>query len=366
LLDAVQQLYLEAGEPSLRSVQRQAGPGVIGYNTVNNVLKAPADHKLTHLRTVVRVLGGDEEALARLWVEAKREKKEPSGDFTPAGPVTDEDLSPGAHAPGDVDEDTAPAEPAMDIDAAQPDDAAGHPVTAGDCRATGMPDDVPPSYPAGTHRPLGDELFLVSHDRFDGKPLLGRNLAFGFAGAALGELLLARRIDVIGDRLTVPHEVDLSATGGDLLTEYFFRELADEDQRATVTVADWVRGTAEEACRRIALRLAQDDIIVIRRRPRKFLYPRTQKGQEVSPELRAGRHLLDDVPPADLQTRLLVALVHVIDMPAGLAVPRLSERQLKQRMEPSRHLLPPAAQAIVGAVERVIWNRAVMPRWLSP
>ena len=58
----------------------------------------------------------------------------------------------------------------------------------------------------------------------------------------------------------------------------------------------------------------------------------------------------DNTPAPDLQTRLFITLINTIGKPAALGVPRLTERQLKQRMEPSQQPLPPSAMlAIVAA-----------------
>jgi hypothetical protein len=350
LLNAVQLLHIRAGEISTRRIAAAAGPGEISHNTVSKVLKAPHDCKLLHLRAVVRVLNGDEEQFECLWEQARLKVRQ----HRPAGP-----------------ESTVP-QPAMTTADPSSGGPTGPPVTVDDRREP--PARTPPerptgaivparAYPRTAYRPLADELFLISHDRRRGRTEVGKHLAFGLAAAALGELLLAGYIDVTPRAVTVLPPPTVAPPGDvepDPVTGYFLQELADEAQRRTLTLNDWVKGTAEETCRRVVQRLAEAGIVERHRRWGRLYYPRTSIGQLISPDVRVTGYLLQNLTPPDLQTRFLISLICAIDAENALVVD-LTDRQLRERAEPVSRLLPPAMQAILGAVEKTIWGRALIP-----
>jgi hypothetical protein len=215
-------------------------------------------------------------------------------------------------------------------------------------------------YPAVTHLRLGDELFLMSHERRRGRPMMGKYLGLGLTGAVLGELVLAGHVDVTPQRVTVITRPRPPRDSGDAdpVVSYVIKTLAD--QTTPLTSAEWVTALARETCRRVGQRLAEAGVVTRERRWRQLWYPRTSTGWETSPEVRVGRYVLDGSTPPDVHTALLIALIHILGLHSCLALD-LSNRQLQDRMEPVRHLLPPAMQAIVGAVDKAIWGRVTVP-----
>jgi len=96
LFNALYELYLDAGKPSLRTIARDCGKGVISYNTVHKVLSGPGLPKYGHLEVIVAQLSGDNEDtikhFKKLWTEAQRvEDRYHEGA---ANPNNNADMSP--------------------------------------------------------------------------------------------------------------------------------------------------------------------------------------------------------------------------------------------------------------------------------
>src|ERR1700741_2779625 len=69
---------------------------------------------------------------------------------------------------------------------------------------------------------LADELFMVEHNEYTGKPAINQEmLDAGLSGAALCELILQRRINVVASKVAV----DDPRPWGDPVTDVVLREI---------------------------------------------------------------------------------------------------------------------------------------------
>src|SRR2546421_10390435 len=214
LFDSLRELYLRAGEPSMRNLARQCGSGVISYNTVHQVLTGSKLPKLGHVEVVVAQLGGDEERFRELWIAARRAEDElpdgsPDEELPDESPVTSHDDNgarrlAAARLEAEKILAEARAQAAEIVEQARMQavrliaapqvtaraDGARLGLTGPESRATAA------AAPA-EHRPVADELFLVGHDHRTGRSAISRQiLDAGLVGAVLSELVLAERIAV--------------------------------------------------------------------------------------------------------------------------------------------------------------------------
>jgi hypothetical protein len=70
LLVALRELYLQAGEPSTRTIARSTR--ALSHDTVHRVLTGPTLPRWGPLELVVEVLNGDVEKFRDLWITARR------------------------------------------------------------------------------------------------------------------------------------------------------------------------------------------------------------------------------------------------------------------------------------------------------
>lgn len=78
LLVALRELYLLAGEPSMRVIARSTGDAV-SRDTVHRVLTRPELPRWGQLELVVEALNGDVEKFRVLWISARRAMEQDGG-----------------------------------------------------------------------------------------------------------------------------------------------------------------------------------------------------------------------------------------------------------------------------------------------
>ncbi len=76
VLTSLRELYLQAGEPSMRTIARRTG--ALSRDTVHRVLIGPGLPRWGPLELVVEALGGDVETFRDLWVSARRAMEQES------------------------------------------------------------------------------------------------------------------------------------------------------------------------------------------------------------------------------------------------------------------------------------------------
>ncbi|MFF5172444.1 GPP34 family phosphoprotein [Micromonospora sp. NPDC000089] len=181
---------------------------------------------------------------------------------------------------------------------------------------------------------LADELVLLAYDDA-GTNRLGRpHLDYGLAGALLLELALARRVEVVDDRLVV---TDPTPVGHPVLDDALARLAAEGRARKP---KDWIGRLAKQLPDRVLDGLV--DRGVLRRDADRVLglFPRTRypspTGAEPAAETAARQRMLAAVAadgPVDARTAALVALTRAVgldrklfrDLPKDRVKARLAE-----------------------------------------
>jgi hypothetical protein len=77
VLVELRELYLLAGEPSVRAIARSTG--ALSHDTVHRVLTGPELPNWRPLELVVKALNGDVDAFRQRWVAARRAMEEKRG-----------------------------------------------------------------------------------------------------------------------------------------------------------------------------------------------------------------------------------------------------------------------------------------------
>lgn len=194
--------------------------------------------------------------------------------------------------------------------------------------------------------PLADELFLVGHDEYTGKPTGNTEvLASALAGAVLGELLLDGRLTIVEGRLAV----QAARAYGERVTDAVLGEVCRQGDR--LPVRHWVaylRGDVREV---VARRLVATGL-VRREQPRGLArrghtrYPAYDPQRYAEPRRRLAQALAGQ-DPVDAQLATLAALAGV----AGLVPDPVGIRE---------HL-PWVLRDLVAGAEEAVHTLALTP-----
>ncbi|WP_033436200.1 GOLPH3/VPS74 family protein [Saccharothrix sp. NRRL B-16314] len=159
---------------------------------------------------------------------------------------------------------------------------------------------------------LADELALLAYDD-DGSRKLGQPaLGYGLAGALLIELALARRVDVVGKKVTV---LDPAPVGRPLLDQALAR-IADDKPRKP---AHWIEKLGKKLTEQVldglvaggVLRREEDRVLLVFPRTRFPAPDGVQPAAETDARARMTAAITDD-GPVDPRTAALCALVKAV------------------------------------------------------
>jgi hypothetical protein len=207
--------------------------------------------------------------------------------------------------------------------------------------------------------PLADELFLVGHDQYSGKPHISDGvLDTALAGAVLGELVLAGRLSVGEDTIVVvrdqrPHSERVSDAA---LAEIL-------KQREQHSVRAWVEYLRDHSRAMVAPRLVQAGLI--ERIQVRAMLKQTVRHKAVD-TLRAAapqarlRYMLDHPGNLDEQTAVLGGLVMVSNLDFVLGGG--SGRETREALGVMQRLLKTDLQSLVAGVESAIAQIALSAR----
>jgi hypothetical protein len=207
--------------------------------------------------------------------------------------------------------------------------------------------------------PLADELFLIGHDQYTGKPRVGDNvLDTGLAGAILGEMALANRI-YIDD--TTQIIVNDQRSSGDRVTDTALTEMLN--QHVVHPVRAWVEYLRDSARELIAPRLLNSGLLeqvssrgLLKQAVR---YPARDRINAATPEARL-RYMLDHPTHLDEQTAVLGCLVKAAGLDFVLGGG--TGREVREGLEHMSMLLKPNLQALIVGVEAAIAQLALRGR----
>jgi hypothetical protein len=203
---------------------------------------------------------------------------------------------------------------------------------------------------------LADELFLIGHDEYNGKPKINIELlGAGLAGAALAEMLFSGGVELTNG------QVGLGPTyrAGNVVANHVLAELRTNGNGHPVQA--WIEHLRPDIREVVAFRLVGGG--VVRRQTSRSLTGRAQVRFPALDPMGASKsavrigYLLGSPQPLDTVTALLAGLTGAIGIP--IIVPTLSSGLARDRIAANRAALPPAHRTIVAGVEAVVSSVAL-------
>ncbi|WP_155372780.1 GOLPH3/VPS74 family protein [Catellatospora vulcania] len=198
---------------------------------------------------------------------------------------------------------------------------------------------------------LADELFVMGHDEYSGKPRINHDvLSVGLAAAALGELLIAETLTVDGGRVTgwtAKHN-------GDPVTDQIVAQL--QKVGPGHRVHQWVEHLRGDIKELVAYRLVGHGAIR-RETSRSFTgrtqtrFPATDPTEATRPVVRLG-FLIGRPGDFDPQSALLACIATAIDL--NIVAPTLSPSTVRQRLADLPARLVPGYRDLLAAVDTAV------------
>jgi hypothetical protein len=207
--------------------------------------------------------------------------------------------------------------------------------------------------------PLADELFLVGHDPYTGKPRVSDGaLDTGLAGAVLGELALADRIYVDDDTVV---QVRDQRPHGERVSDAALAEILKQNDLHPVRA--WVEYLRDHARTMVAPRLVHSGLIE-RVQARSMLkqtvrYPATDPLRAAAPEARL-RYMLDHPGNIDVQTGVLAGFI--VGVGLDFVLGGASPREVRDGLTRMLRILRPDLRSLIVGVESAVAAIALSAR----
>ncbi|GAB4052253.1 GOLPH3/VPS74 family protein [Catellatospora paridis] len=198
---------------------------------------------------------------------------------------------------------------------------------------------------------LADELFVMGHDEYSGKPKLNHDvLSVGLAAAALGELLIAETLTVDGGRVTGW----TAKQNGDPVVDQIVALL----QRVGPghRVHQWVEHLRGDIKELVAYRLVGRGVVK-RETSRGFTgrvqvrFPATDPNEATRSVVRLG-FLIGRPADFDPHSALLACIANAVDL--NIVAPTLSPSTVRQRLAELPGRLAPAYRDLLAAVDTAV------------
>jgi hypothetical protein len=198
---------------------------------------------------------------------------------------------------------------------------------------------------------LADELFLIGHDDYDGRPLAAANLLdSALAGAILAELALAGRITIVRGEVFVAD----NRAWQDPVTDRALSEIVRRGDGHDARV--WLEFLRPQVREQVGDRLVSAG--ALRRKSSRGLrlrmtvrWPGRDPNRVAAPRVRLAAVLERSDRPLDIRNATLAALVRAGGMIRVLALP---DRAAAERISAARRLLPPALGDLLAAVDAAV------------
>ncbi|MER7168624.1 GPP34 family phosphoprotein [Micromonospora sp. NPDC000207] len=208
---------------------------------------------------------------------------------------------------------------------------------------------------------LADELFLVGHDDFTGKPLsAGRIFDTALAGAALAELLLDGRLGVDNGTVFALDGQPRNEALTDLLLSEIIRRGDGHSARLWLAFVRDEMQIRERVGNRLAsagwVRRVESRGLTLRTSVR---WPGVNPNQVAAPRVRLGASLQQTQRPLDTTTATLAALIRAGNL---VGVLTLVDRSVADRIVTARQSLPGSLQQLLAAVDAAAAGTAVQVR----
>ncbi|MEV4756619.1 GPP34 family phosphoprotein [Micromonospora sp. NPDC049559] len=207
------------------------------------------------------------------------------------------------------------------------------------------------NHQSGTAERLADELFLIGHDDFTGKPLAPGNLIdAALAGAVLGELAFAGRINIDRGEVYVTDDRPWHEPVTDLALAEIVRRGNGYAARA------WLEFMRPHVREHVGDRLVNGGV-VLRETSRGLSlrstvrWPGVDPNVVARPRVRLAAVLQRSEEPLDVRTATLASLVRAGGLTKILG---LEDRSAVERIVAARRLLPPSLADLLTAVDATI------------
>ncbi|MEU7822514.1 GPP34 family phosphoprotein [Catellatospora sp. NPDC049133] len=198
---------------------------------------------------------------------------------------------------------------------------------------------------------LADELFVMGHDEYSGKPRLNHDvLSVGLAAAALGELMIAETVTVDGGRLTGW----TARQNGDPVIDQIVAQL--QQVGPGHRVHQWVEHLRADIKELVGYRLVGHGV-VRRETSRSFTgrtqirFPATDPTEATRSMVRLG-FLLTRPGDFDPQSALLACIANAVDL--TIVAPTLSTATMRQRLAELPGRLVPGYRDLLAAVDSAV------------
>lgn len=208
---------------------------------------------------------------------------------------------------------------------------------------------------------LADELFLIAHDDFSGKPKSAANLLdTALAGAALAELVLDNRLMVDGNGVTVlDGQLRQEPVTDLILSEIMSRGNGHPARLWLVYLRD-----QQQICERVGNRLVSKGWV--RRVESRSLslrmsvrWPGVDPNRAAAPRVRLAGALQRVDKPLEPYAAMLAALSRAGGLTRVLS---LLDSSVVERIDATRRMLPPPLRALLSAVDATVAASAVSVR----
>lgn len=215
------------------------------------------------------------------------------------------------------------------------------------------------NYLRGESERLADQLFLIAHDDYSGKPLAGPDLLdTALAGAVLGELVFDGRIGITEGRVFIKdHRLWREPVSDRALGEI----VRQGDGHAARAWLEFLRPHVRE---QVGERLVTAGL-VSRQESRSLSlritvrWPGLDPNQVAIPRVHLTYVLGRLDQPLDLQTATLAALVRAGGL---IRVLNLANKVLQERIAAARKQLPPVLSDLLAAVDAAVAAAALTVR----
>jgi hypothetical protein len=199
---------------------------------------------------------------------------------------------------------------------------------------------------------LGDELFLIGHDEYSGKPAVSVEvLETGLAGALIGELMFARRVVLANNVLAV---ID-PRSWREPVSDWALGEMIRKGDRYPVRAwVEYLRGQLRDAIgRRLEARgvVRREEVRAALTRRVTLRFPGANPILAARPRVRLG-YMLGQSTPLDHMTALLAALVRAIGMDRTFV--ELYGQSARDQLTAAILTLPPSLSKVVSGVDAAV------------
>ncbi len=214
-------------------------------------------------------------------------------------------------------------------------------------------------YPRDADGQLADELFLIAHDDYTGKPMVAADmLDTALAGALIGELIFDGRVDISAGKVSaIDHRLRREPLSDMVLNEIIHRGNGHP-------VRSWLEYLRPQMRERVGARLVSAGLVT-REQSRSLSlrvtvrWPGVDPNRAARPRVMLGASLQRSHQRLDLKTATLAALLSAGGISSVMST---YDRTIQERLAASRRQLPPVLAELVAGVDAAVAAAALTVR----